>query len=172
MKKKQGKTTENLPETTQERTKALTAPKGIAIEDLIEYRKKGLSSSEIGQIVGCSSQNVLARLAEAELSSLDNFRTNKDHTFEHLQRRTLKNIGDDEIKRLNPLQRVTAAAILQDKIQVIRGLSSEIVDHRVLTLDLNKAIEQLRQEQGSSTNGQNEQIIDLSPGCPTFKPSE
>ena len=145
--KKQGKLPKT-PEQPQEHTKALTAPKGIAIEDLIEYRKKGLSSSEIGQIVGCSSQNVLARLAEAELSSLDNFRINKDHTFEHLQRRTLKNIGDDEIKRLNPLQRVTAAAILQDKIQVIRGLSSEIVDHRVLTLDLNKAIEQLRQEQG------------------------
>ena len=146
--KKQGKPIKPPAKQPQERSKALTAPKGIAIEDLIEYRKKGLSSSEIGQIVGCSSQNVLARLAEAELSSLDNFRTNKDHTFEHLQRRTLKNIGDDEIKRLNPLQRVTAAAILQDKIQVIRGLSSEIVDHRVLTLDLNKAIEQLRQEQG------------------------
>ena len=148
--KKQGKLPKT-PEQPQEHTKALTAPKGIAIEDLIEYRKKGLSTTEIGLLTGCDHSNVSRRLKEAELESLDNFRTNKDISFEHLQRRTLKNITDEEIKSTSMLQRVTAAAILQDKIQVIRGLSSEIVDHRVLTLDLNKAIEQLRQEQGIDT---------------------
>ena len=149
--KKQGKPIKNLPEQPQEHKKALTAPKGIDIADLLAYRKKGLSHAEIAKMVGCHPSNVGARLAEEELETLDNFRDNKDSVMESIQRKALKNIGDAEIKRLNPLQRITAAAILQDKIQVIRGLSSEIIDHRVLTLDLNKAIEQLRQEQGIDT---------------------
>jgi len=148
--KKQGKP-QKPSEQPQEHTIYPTSPKGIDIADLLAYRKKGLSSSEIGAIVGCSSQNVLARLAAEEIETLDNFRDNKDTVFEHLQRKVVKTIGDDQLKSMSGLQLITGAAILQDKIQVIRGLSSEIIDHRVLTLDLNKAIEQLRAEQGIDT---------------------
>jgi len=166
LKRKQGKpqTTENLPaetpEQTQDETKALTAPKGIPIEDLIEYRKKGLTCEEIGRLTGCDHSNVARRLKDVALDSLDNFRTNKDTAFEHIQQRTLKNITDAEIKRLNPLQRVTAAAILQDKIQVIRGQATEIVDHRVLVVDLAASIRAMRAEQGQS--GGDEQDTECS----------
>ena len=165
--KKQGKP-KNLPEQAPEHTIQPTSPKGIDIEDILAYKKKGLSHSEIGKVVGCSEQNVSKRIQSMELESLSNFRDNKDHVFEHLQRKIVKSIGDGQLNSMSGLQLITGAAILQDKIQVIRGLSSEIVDHRVLTLDLNKAIEQLRQEQGIDdrvTNGQNEQIIDV-PECP------
>ena len=57
------------------------------------------------------------------------------------------------------------AGTAHDKGRLIRGQATEIHDVRVLTLDLNKAIEQLRQEQGSNTTDQNEQIIDI-PKCP------
>jgi len=141
--------TDNLP--------ANTAPKGIAIEDLIEYRSKGLTMEEIAKLTGCDHSNVARRLKEAELETLDNFQTHKDKAFEHLQRKALKNITDDEIKRLNPLQRVTAAAILQDKIMALRGQASEIIDHRHLVVNLDKAIDALMRERGQ------EQIIDAEP---------
>lgn len=97
--RKQGKPTEptnNLP------AKPSTAPKGIDIADLLAYRKKGLSHAEIAKIAGCCEQNVQQRLAEEELETLDNFRDNKDHVMESIQRKALKNIGDAELKRLNP----------------------------------------------------------------------
>ena len=139
--------TDNLPE------KANTAPKGIDIADLIEYRSKGLTMEEIAKLTGCDHSNVSRRLKEADLETLDNFETHKAKAFEHLQRRTVKNITDDEIKRLNPLQRVTAAAILQDKIMALRGQASTIIDHRHLVVDLGAAIQRLREEQAG--------IIDL-----------
>ena len=43
------------------------------------------------------------------------------------------------------------AGTAHDKGRLIRGQATEIIDHRILTLDLNKAIEQLRQEQGIDT---------------------
>jgi hypothetical protein len=150
-----------------ERIKANTAPKGIDIADLIEYRKKGLSVDDIAKLTGCDHSNVSRRLADADLPSLDNYRTNKDYAFEHLQRRTIKNVTDADIKRMNPLQRITAAAILQDKIQVIRGQATEIIDHRVLTVNLSQAIEMLRKERQEQDSSQDVEIID----CPIISDS-
>jgi transcriptional regulator len=147
---RQTKTKQAIIPTEQptEHTKALTAPKGIDIEDILAYKKKGLSHSEIGKMVGCSEQNVSNRIQSLELESLENFRNHKDSVMESIQRSALKNIGDAELKSMNPLQRITAAAILQDKIQVIRGQATEIIDHRVMVVDLNRVCDQLRAEQG------------------------
>lgn len=147
---------------------ATTKPKGIPIEDLIYYRKeKKLSLTEIAAIVGCSEQNVQQRLEAAELESLDNYREQKDHVFEHLQRSALKDIAPEDIKRLNPLQRITAAAILQDKIATIRGQATSIIENRTLSLDLSKAYEAMKQSSSVATQEttQDAQVIDIV-DCP------
>jgi hypothetical protein len=162
MSKPKAKPDPNLPATID---KPSTAPKGIDIADLIHYRVvKKLSHAEIAKIVGCCEQNVQQRLAEAELETVANFNTSKDSVFEHLQHRTLKNIGDDEIKSMSVIQRVTAAAILEDKIRNIRQQSTGVIDVRHLTVDLNKAIDQLRAEQQLDTfDTVDAEVVD----CPT-----
>ena len=130
--------TDNLP--------ASTGPKGIDITDLIEYRAKGLTMEEIGKLTGCSHANVSQRLAEAELESLDRFETHKAKGFEHLQRRALKHITDEELKKASPASKVLMAGVLQDKIMALRGQATQIVDHRHLVVDLDKAVERLRLE--------------------------
>ena len=144
--KKQGKP--QKPQVTTNHTPTSTAPKGIAIEDLIDYRAKGLTVTDIAKLTGCTHGNVSQRLIDANLEGLDKFERHKAKTFEHIQRRALKNITDDELKKASPASKVLMAGVLQDKIMVLRGQATAIIDHRVLTLDLNKAIEQLRQEQG------------------------
>lgn len=150
--------TDNLPD---------TRPKGIPIEDLIAYRKKGLSTTEIGKLTGCDHSNVARRLKEADLDGLDRFRENKDAAFEHLQRTAVNSITGDDLKGMNALQRITAAAILQDKIAALRGQASQIVDHRHLVVDLGAAIQRLRDEQAIEIPAieQDAQVIDVTP-CP------
>ena len=124
-----------------------TGPKGIDITDLIDYRAKGLTMEEIGKLTGCSHANVSQRLAEAELESLDRFETHKAKGFEHLQRRAIKNITDEELKKASPASKVLMAGILQDKIMALRGQATEIIDHQHLVLDLSEAIKRLKEEQ-------------------------
>lgn len=140
------------------------APKGIDIADLIEYRSKGLTVTEIAKLTGCDHSNVSRRLAEADLESLDRFETHKAKTFEHLQRRAVQNITDEELKKTTAAQRVWIAGVLQDKIAALRGQASQIVDHRHLVIDLGAAIQRLREEQQVDTSDTVEaEVID----CPT-----
>jgi len=133
----------------------LYAPKDIAIEDLIEYRKRGLSLPEIAKLEGCSHQNVHERLKKANLEGLDKFRDNKDAVFEHKQREIVNCLNADKLKDMSGLQLITGAAILQDKIQVIRGQASDIVEHRTINASLDEITERMRsagmlQENGNS----------------------
>ncbi len=145
-------TKKNLPgkttQSSQEHTKVSTAHKDINVESLIAYRKKGLTLEEIASLTGCTKQTVDYHLKRIDFEGLDQFRDGKDIIFEHHQRRVVNSLTDDDIKSASMLQRVTAAAILQDKIQVIRGQATEIIDHRVMVLDLGKAIQAMRAEQG------------------------
>lgn len=129
----------------------------IPIEDLIHYRRKGLSTTEIAKLTGCDHSNVARRLKNVDLEGLDKFKENKDAALEHLQRRTLNSITYGDIQKLNALQRITGAAILEDKIRAIRGQAVEIVEHRQLQVDLNRAIEQLRATQQE----EREDVVDV-----------
>jgi predicted DNA-binding protein YlxM (UPF0122 family) len=134
--------TNNLP--------ASSAPKYIPIETLIEYRKKGLTLEEIGTLTGITKQSVSERIRNADLEGLEQFNDHKDKVFEHKQREIVKSLTDAKVKEMSGLQLITGAAILQDKIMALRGQASTIIDHRHLTVDLNRAIEQLRNEQGNA----------------------
>jgi hypothetical protein len=131
---------------------ASTAPKGIDIADLIEYRKKGLSLSEIATLTGCSRENVCVRLQHADLEGLDVYRDNKDKVFEHKQREISKTLTGDKLKGMSALQAITGMAILQDKIQAMRGQATEIIEHRNITIDLSKAYEAMRASQGNTVD--------------------
>lgn len=133
--------TDNLP------AKANSAPKGIEIESLIAYRKKGLTLQEIATLTGCTKQTVSERLQGADLEGLEIFREHKDKTLEHKQREIVKSLTGEKINSMSGLQAITAAAILQDKIMALRGQASQIVDHRHMVVSLDAAIEQLRAEQ-------------------------
>jgi len=122
-----------------------TAPKGIPIEDIISYRAKGLSCEDIATLTGCTKQNVAIRLQDADLEGLDKFKEYKDQIFEHTQRKLVKSLSKDKLNSMSGLQLITGAAILQDKIQVIRGQASDIVEHRTINASLDEITERMRQ---------------------------
>ena len=153
--------TDNLPTNTE---KGNSAPKGIEIERLIDYRKKGLTLQEIATLTGCTKQTVSERLQGADLEGLDTFREHKDTALEHKQREIVKSLTGEKINSMSGLQAITAAAILEDKIRNIRQQSTGVVSHQLLVIDLSKAIEAMRTEQHSDRQPvDNSDVID----CPT-----
>ena len=129
-----------------------TGPKGIDIEDILHYRAKGLSTTEIGKLTGCTHSNVVQRLQDAELESTENFATYKDKVFEHTQRKLVNKLTGEKLNAMSGLQLITGMAILQDKIQAIRGQATEIIEHRNITIDLSKAYEAMRASQGNTVD--------------------
>lgn len=101
-------------------------PKHIDIDTLISLADSGKSTVEIGKIVGCHPSNVSERLRVVDYNGLRTFRDQKANCLERLQWDIAKTIDAADIKRMQPFQRVTAVAILHDKIQALRGLPTEI----------------------------------------------
>ena len=101
----------------------------IPIESIIEYRKKGLSYSEIAAIVGCSKQNVHTRLQTISYNPLDNdnFIKNRAEVFAFIQSRFLNSLDEQAIQDMSPYQRIIAMGILFDKERLERGESSSNV---------------------------------------------
>jgi hypothetical protein len=128
--------TKNLP--------ANTAPKGIDIADLIAYRAKGLTLTDIAKLTGCTHGNVSQRLTDAGLESLENFETHKAKVFEHKQREIVNHLTGDKIEKMSAYQAVGAASLLQDKIMALRGQSGIVVEHRHIIADLRDAQDRLR----------------------------
>jgi len=126
-----------------------TGPKNIPIEKILACRAKGLTQEETAKLVGCSIENIQKRTKDLDLDTLDDFNVHKVNMYDLVERKHLTKLVDGESKR--PMEDMTVSAIAGDKGRVIRGQATDIIDHRVLTLDLNKAIEQLRQEQGIDT---------------------
>ncbi len=160
--------TNNLPAITETPQTANTAPKGLEVEDIIAYRKKGLSEYEIATLLHCSQQTVNYHLQRADIEGLETFSEHKDKILEHKQREIVKSLSNAKVKGMSGLQLITGAAILEDKIRAIRGQATEIIDHRHLVVDLGKAIEAMRAEQADT--------VDISvyntscqPHCPQVK---
>lgn len=93
----------------------------IPLEVLIDYRAKNLTYREIGRLTNRSAQDIHERLQNEEIETLGIFKNNKDKVFEHLQRKILNTLDITDIKKMQPGTKITAIAILQDKIRDIRG---------------------------------------------------
>lgn len=127
-----------------------TALKGhsnpIPIERLIELRQKGNSYADVGAIVGCSAQNVAERLANADLEGLELYSKHKAQVFEAKQRKLLDAITDEKMDNMSASQAVVAAAIMEDKIRLIRGQATEIIDIRQISIDLESITKRMQDE--------------------------
>lgn len=99
----------------------------IPIEDMIEYRNKGLSHQDIANLVGCSKQNVQERLERAGYNPerLKNFTKNRADMFAHIQSELLNSLTPEAINDMYPHQRVLCSAILYDKERLERGKSTQ-----------------------------------------------
>jgi predicted transcriptional regulator len=137
---------------------APTANKGIPVAQILAFRAKGLTQQQIATLLGCTQQTVKYHLDKADLDGLDNYRDFKDSVFEHVQRDLLNSLCPDDIKAMSGLQKLTGVGILEDKIRVIRGQATEIVEQRVKDARLLEAIERLRQAGNLSSTTQ---VVDI-----------
>ena len=125
---------------------ALKGPSNpIPIERLIELRQKGNSYADVGAIVGCSAANVCERLQNADLDGLELYSRHKAQVFEDKQRKILNAITDEKMDNMSAAQAVVAAAIMEDKIRLIRGQATEIIDIRQISIDLESITKRMQE---------------------------
>ena len=148
-----GKTITNMKNDSKiERVDDTQAPKEkIPIENLIEYRKKNLTYEEIALLTGLCRQTVSKLIQEADLEGYENYTKNKAATLEYEQWQLLKTLTPAKREKSTYYQAIGSATYLDNMVRTERGQATEIIDHRIMVFDLNKAIEQLRQEQGIDT---------------------
>ena len=121
-----------------------TGPKGIPIERILAYKAKGLSLNEMAKLLDCSDDNIKKRIKDLSIETLNDFNDHKASIYDIVERKHLNKLLDDESKR--PMEDMTVAAIAGDKGRVIRGLATEVVDHRVLQIDALAAVKELRRQ--------------------------
>ena len=99
----------------------------IPIEDIIEYRNKGLSYQDIADLVGCSKPNVIERLQTCgyDPKRLKNFTKNRADMLAHLQSELLNSLTPEAINDIPAHHRMLAMGILYDKERLERGKSSQ-----------------------------------------------
>ena len=119
-----------------------TRPKHIDIDSIVSLADKGNTAKDIAKILGCSYQNILDRLERIDYNGLQTYRQEKDKCFERLQWEIAKTLTPEEIKRIQPRDRITSMAILEDKIRLIRGQATDIS----LNVDAVKIMDQRRKE--------------------------
>jgi predicted transcriptional regulator len=129
---------------------------------MIAYRKKGLTLQEIATLTGCTKQTVHYHMEQADLDGLESYAQHKADLIEIKQRELSKSLTSDDHKKMSGLQKIIGLKVQEETIRLMRGQATEIHDHNVLVCNVNKAIEQLRQEQGS--------IIDIPVDNPTYQP--
>lgn len=155
------KSGQNVPNTKENQLPQLPKSRinAIPIATLFEWRKKGLTYSQIGKQVGCSKSNVIQRLHYHGLAdnSIRHFIDNRGDVFAWIQSRLLFSLTDADIKKMQARDRIVSAGILYDKERLERGQStgniSVIIGH----------IEML-QRGGSGTIQSNSNTIDTKQG--------
>lgn len=120
-----------INETSQEKTEpeAKKKPKATRSKPIVDRKKvkelildKGLSCREAGQIIGVSGQRINKLVNEIKANpALTLFSENKDKVFEDIQARLVNLVDDEILKKWLERRGSTDLAILQDKIQALRG---------------------------------------------------
>ena len=102
--------------------------KGIDHNRTIELAEMGLTHSEIASIQGCDRSNISHTLERYEYESDTTavYKENRADLFAWMQHRFISSITTEEIKKMQPGQRIVCAGILFDKEQLIRGLPTSI----------------------------------------------
>ena len=113
------------PATTKETKEIDRSVKGIALPILIHLCSQGKSTAEIGAIVGCSAQNVQARLAKEGINTLHAFKTNRADIYALKGQKILNTIDDKTIKRAGLGERTSGVLKLATLERLERDLSTE-----------------------------------------------
>ena len=95
-----------------------------------------LSQAAIARRVGCTEGNVSqvlkSYLKDTDLATIEDFRSDKSLILESFQHRTLSSITDADISKTPFIQRITAFAIMEDKIRLMRGQATSIQAHMII----------------------------------------
>lgn len=97
-------------------------------EKAVELAAKGeLTQQEAADMCGYSNQRI-SQLVQEYKSNPDTilFIANKDKVLESLQAKIVNSVGDDDLKKASLSQKVLATAVLNDKIQLLRGEATNI----------------------------------------------
>lgn len=101
--------------------------KGISIEHILTYKKKGLSHEAIAKLLGCSKTNVTTRL-KPYAEELDTLTPYKDHRADIMAmtgRRMLKYITDDKLQKATAYQLTGMFGIMSQTEQNERGINNQ-----------------------------------------------
>ena len=113
-----------------------TQTQPVTKKQLITLRcKKGLTEREIAAVTGKSKTRIHQVLQKIQNDpDFKDFQDNKAIYFEKIQHELVKNADHDAIKTMLNKRGMTDAAILEDKIRLIRGQSTNntLVDVRML----------------------------------------
>ncbi|MDP2672067.1 MAG: hypothetical protein Q8O68_00975 [Candidatus Daviesbacteria bacterium] len=121
--------------------------KHIPIEIIIDLRKRGLSYSQMGKVLGMSKTACLKRLQplKDKMELADAYKRNKSEVFNLKQSMLLSSVTEAAIKEMQPYQRVVAASILYDKQRLEDGLSTANIDIHSKINAASESIDKLRQ---------------------------
>lgn len=106
-----------------------SAPKGIPIESIIEYRRKGLTTREIAAILNCSHNNIVQRLQDVsdELDTLPDYKKHRADILAIRGRRVLNNITDAKLEKASAYQLTGMFGIINQHERLERGESTSNV---------------------------------------------
>ncbi len=126
-------------------------PKGIDKTRVLELRLKGLSYREIAQLVGCSKSNVefIMKNHFPNLTNLQKYSENKAKILEALQQELVYQFDAEKQKKMSGRDLTWSIAVLEDKIRLIRGQSTENISiHAEIKRadELAERLEQLKAE--------------------------
>jgi hypothetical protein len=129
----------SLPKKLKAKSTQLTTkkPRGVPIEQIIEYKLKGLTSADIGKLLGVCDSDVRVRLMNhsEDIDNTDLFRKHRAKVFAFQARRILQAINDADIEKASLRDKVIAASVLYDKERLESGLSTQ----NLVYIDLIKA---------------------------------
>ena len=142
-----------------------SAPKNIPLIRLIELRKKGLSFSEIGQLLGCSMQDAQQRLAPF-MEAIEHLPAIKEHRADLLTvygHTMLATLSAGDIQKASAYQRVGMAGLLHNMERLERGQSTanvSVADYTAKLVDLRTERERLEAALGGPITDESE-VIDV-----------
>ena len=97
--------------------------KGISIEHIIEYKKKGLSHAAIAKLLDCDKSNITNRLKKYE-EEIDTLDLHKEHGADILTmtgRNILKHLTQAKLEKATAYQLVGMYGIIHQQEQLKRG---------------------------------------------------
>jgi len=96
---------------------------------------KNMTEREISAITGIPKTTIHTQLQElAKSEAFQYFQNNKDKVFEGLQMKLINLADHDSLKTMLSKRGFTDVAILQDKIQLLRGQATSVSDVQIRVL--------------------------------------